>query len=51
MALRALLDYGVGHIFWILGGLGVGIGIQMDVWSLAVIGIFMILYGFWLVGA
>lgn len=49
-ARRGLLDYGFGYALWALGGLGIVIEIQMSVWPLVVIGLLMVLFGFWLVG-
>lgn len=48
--MRVLAEAGLGYAFFVLGGLAIGLGVQMDWWPLAVLGIVMVLAGFWLIG-
>lgn len=48
--LRVLAEAGLGYALFALGGLAIGLGVQMGWWPLAVLGIVMVLAGFWLIG-
>ncbi|SMG56025.1 MULTISPECIES: hypothetical protein [Paracoccus] len=48
--LRVLAEAGLGYALFALGGLAIGVGVQMGWWLLAVLGIAVVLAGFWLIG-
>ncbi|WP_411840214.1 hypothetical protein [Paracoccus sp. ME4] len=47
---RVLAGAGLGYALFAFGGLAIGLGVQMGAWPLAVLGVVMVLAGFWLVG-
>ena len=49
-AIRVLAEVGIGYALFAFGGLAIGLGVQMDWWPLAVLGIVMVLASFWMIG-
>lgn len=47
---KILAGAGLGYALFAIGGLSIGLGVQMTSWLLVVLGIAMVLYGFLLVG-
>lgn len=41
---------GLGYALFAFGGLAIGLGMEMGWWPVAILGIAMVLSGFWLVG-
>lgn len=48
--MRILIEAGLGYALFTFGGLAIGVGVQMSIWPIVVIGILMVLAGFWIIG-
>lgn len=48
--IRDLIESWIGHALLAIGGLAIGIGVQMSARPIAVIGSLTFLAGFWIVG-
>lgn len=47
---KLMAEIGLGYALFAVGGLAIGLGVQMDLWPLAVLGIVMVLGGFLIIG-